>query len=279
MKKTTRRKFFKTVVATGTLAVVGSKVLGSDSYSDLENISKTQNPTAINRFALVNRHNPVLKKIEPLSPLSVGNGEFAFTCDVTGLQTFPDEYKNAMPLCTMSQWGWHTIPHPKNLTEKDLRLADFDTYGRKVSYHTSSEGQKELFDWLRENPHRLHLGQIGLRILKASGTDAQATDIKDIEQTLDIWKGIITSNFKVEGKTVTVKTAVHPTLDLLAVSIESNLINDEKLSVKIAFPYGSSTMQAVDWQNGHRPFFRRSVYPALFDHHQDERPAASKDVA
>ena len=234
MKKTTRRKFLKTVVATSTLVSVGSKVLGLDlQNSSLQNVSETRKPGAINRFALVNRHNPILKKIEPLSPLSVGNGEFAFTCDVTGLQSFPDEYKNAMPLCTMSNWGWHTIPHPKDLTEKDLRLAEFDTYGRKVGYHTSSEGQKELFDWLRENPHRLHLGQIGLRLLKADGSEAQTTDITDIEQKLDLWKGIITSNFKVAGKAVRVKTAAHPTLDLLAVSIESNLISEEKLSVKI----------------------------------------------
>jgi protein-glucosylgalactosylhydroxylysine glucosidase len=248
MKKTTRRKFLKTVVATGSLVGASNQISGSDTNNSLESIPKTQNKTKINRLALVNRHHPVLKKIEPLAPLSVGNGEFAFTCDVTGLQTFPDEYKNAMPLCTMSQWGWHTIPNAKNLTEKDLRLAEFDTYGRKVGYHTSSTEQKELFDWLRENPHRLHLGQIGLQILKSDGTEAQATDMTDIEQTLELWKGIIASNFKVEGKPVNVKTAVHPTLDLLAVSIESSLINKEKLSVKIAFPYGSSTMQAVDWQ-------------------------------
>src|SRR5207244_7268814 len=62
----------------------------------------------IDRAALVKRHNPVLRAIDPLSPLSVGNGEFAFTADVTGLQTFPDVYAQALPLCTMSQWGWHT---------------------------------------------------------------------------------------------------------------------------------------------------------------------------
>jgi hypothetical protein len=105
MKKTTRRKFLKTVVATGSLVGASNQISGSDTNNSLESIPKTQNKTKINRLALVNRHHPVLKKIEPLAPLSVGNGEFAFTCDVTGLQTFPDEYKNAMPLCTMSQAG------------------------------------------------------------------------------------------------------------------------------------------------------------------------------
>jgi hypothetical protein len=44
----------------------------------------------IDRQALVTRHNPVLTAIDPLSPLTVGNGEFAFGADVTGLQTFPE---------------------------------------------------------------------------------------------------------------------------------------------------------------------------------------------
>jgi len=57
----------------------------------------------IDRFALVTRHNPHVTKIDPLSPLSLANGEFAFTADVTGLQTFPQLYSDAMPLCTMSQ--------------------------------------------------------------------------------------------------------------------------------------------------------------------------------
>ena len=148
----------------------------------------------------------------------------------------------------MSQWGWHTAPNPKNFKESDLRLTEYETYGRKVGYMTSSEGQKELFDWLRQNPHRLHLGQIGLRLTKSNQSEAQSADVSDIEQKLDLWTGTITSRFKVEGKAVTVKTAVHPTLDLLAVSIESSLIDDGKLAVRFAFPYGSPTMQATDWE-------------------------------
>jgi hypothetical protein len=45
----------------------------------------------IDRFTLVTRHNPTLNKFDLLSPLSVGNGEFAFTADVTGLQTFSED--------------------------------------------------------------------------------------------------------------------------------------------------------------------------------------------
>jgi hypothetical protein len=62
-------------------------------------------PARLNRRDVVSRHNPTLRGIDPRSPLSVGNGEFAFTADPTGLQTFPQPYETQMPLCTQSQWG------------------------------------------------------------------------------------------------------------------------------------------------------------------------------
>jgi hypothetical protein len=232
MMKVTRREFIGGLAATGALVKAG---FGSGK------------PAKIDRYALVSRHNPVMRKLDPLSPLSVGNGEFAFTCDITGLQTFPEEYTNGMPLCTMSQWGWHTKPMPDHLKGKELKLTDYDTYGRKVGYMTMKTGQEELFDWLRENPHRLHLGQIGFQLLKADGSQAAASDITNIEQKLDLWTGMITSRFKFEGKAVNVRTAVHPEFDLLGVSVESELISDERLSVRFALPYGSPTMQAADW--------------------------------
>src|SRR5436305_14806216 len=165
--------------------------------------------TPIDRKALVTRHNPILRKLDPLSPLSLGNGEFAFTADVTGLQTFPDEYENSMPLCTMSQWGWHTTPLPAGLDPNALRLNQYDTHGRTVGYHTSSEGQTELFNWLRENPHRLHLGRARLNLSKGDEGGGMR-DITDIRQELDLWSGMISSRFIFAGEPVTVRTAVHP---------------------------------------------------------------------
>ena len=214
-----RRAFLEALLATGVLA---PRTLGS---------------RAIDRHALVTRHNPRLTKIDPLSPLSLGNGEFAFTADITGLQTFPRLYDGAMPLCTMSQWGWHTRPLPPSLQSQTLRPKLYDTHGRKVGYHTSSEGQTELFNWLRENPHRLHLGQIGL-------VDIDPANISEIDQELDLWRGVLKSKFKLLGEPVSITTAVHPVQDLLAVVIESHLPD---LAVRIAFPYGSPSMQAADW--------------------------------
>ncbi len=51
----------------------------------------------IDRKELVSRHNIEIKAIDTLASLSVGNGTFAYTVDVTGLQTFPEVYQHGVP--------------------------------------------------------------------------------------------------------------------------------------------------------------------------------------
>jgi hypothetical protein len=70
------------------------------------------NSGKLDRRALVTRHNPTLRVFGPRAPLSVGNGEFAFTADSTGLQTFPQLYDNQMPLCTHGNRSGAGIPLP-----------------------------------------------------------------------------------------------------------------------------------------------------------------------
>src|SRR5262245_39931326 len=67
--------------------------------------------TPIDRFTLVTHHNVVIHEPDSLGSLSVGNGEFAFTVDVSGLQSFPAFYENGIPLGTQSQWAWHAFPN------------------------------------------------------------------------------------------------------------------------------------------------------------------------
>lgn len=204
---------------------------------------------AVDRRRRVARHDPRINGFVVSAPLSVGNGEFAFTADATGLQTFPELYLNSVPLCTQSQWGWHSFPPLAGLGPADLRLEHYNTYGRQVGYATSAKGQQELYRWLRENPHRLHLGRIGLLF------DARPEQLTAVQQTLDLWSGILHSAFRFEGQPVAVETAVHPQLDLLAVRITSPLIAAGRLGILLEFPYGSPEMTAADWS---RPEAHRS---------------------
>lgn len=207
---------------------------------------------AINRYELVSRHNPIITKVDPLAPLSVGNGEFAFTADITGLQTFPEVYAKGIPICTQSHWGWHTKPvndKKESYSLSELERELFETYGKKVGYITNSKGQEEIFNWLRQNPHRLHLAQIGLDIKKEDLSPVSVEDIADPRHTLDLWTGIMHSTFKVEGYVVETETCCHPNKDILAFKVRSELFTKGRLNVKIKFPYGTPDMTAADWNN------------------------------
>lgn len=204
----------------------------------------------IDRHALVTRHNVTLTKPDLLTPLSVGNGEFAFTADITGLQTFPAYHSKGMSLGTQSQWAWHSVPNPQCYTLAGV-LNEYTIAGRRVPYAdsgTPSGGYSPAAEWLRANPHRLHLGRIGLHIVKSDGSPAAIDDLSETVQTLDLWSGSLSSRFQVEGQPATVATVCHPTRDLLAIRIESPLVENRRLSVRLAFPYGATEWgQAADW--------------------------------
>ena len=195
-----------------------------------------QPSSPIDRRDVVSRHNPTLRSFQPLSPLSVGNGEFAFTADATGLQTFPSLYDTAMPLCTQAQWGWHSSP---DRPAGDLRLEDFETSGRKVGYPTGSKGQSTLFNWLRENPHRLHLGQIGFDIEKPE-------DVRVKQQTLDLWTGTLHSEFAWLGKDITVETSCSGSTDGILVKVRG------RVPVVFEFPYATGAFDGADWAHPDR---------------------------
>lgn len=126
------------------------------------------NLNGIDRFAVVNRHNIRNISFDTLSSLTVGNGKFAVTVDATGLQTFPELYENGIPLGTMCEWGWHSFPNAGNFKIKDT-YKYYDVEGRKIPYaiQWNETGKPQnAATYFRENPHRLHMGSIGLELLK-----------------------------------------------------------------------------------------------------------------
>jgi len=197
----------------------------------------------IDRKKVVERHFPTYTKIEPLAPLSVGNGEFAFTADITGLQTFPSEYE--VPLGTQSQWGWHYTQKPNLYDFKDIKLQSLETHGRRVSYPLYPEGHDEAYHWLRQNPHRVQLGQVSFRFIKENGEQAESRDIEGIKQTLNLWEGVLYSEFLVAGVPVKVVTTCHPKIDQVSVKVNSPLVKDRRLQIVVRFP--NPDMTSRDW--------------------------------
>ena len=197
---------------------------------------------SINRHAVVERNNPHVEAMDSLSSLSVGNGGFAMTVDGTGLQSFPKAYSKGVPLGTMSDWGWHSFANPENYQpEESWRYYDFGR-GRKEPYATQVKDdmrKKAAGDWYRVNPHRLHLGVMGLHL----GTDPH--QIKNVNQTLDMWKGVVHSTFMYQGKGYEVTTACDPNQDMIGTNVKSA----GKITIDFRFPYptGAHSDDACDW--------------------------------
>ena len=208
----------------------------------------------INRKAVVQRHNILVSKFDSLSSLSVGNGNFAFTVDGTGMQSFPDAYAKGVPLGMQSVWGWHSFPNNENLRIEEAQKT-YDLEGRKISYTVQvkePERGKKAVDYFRVNQHRLQLGNIGLEIKKKNGRNAGISDIQNVRQELDLWTGIITSTFEIEGNSVKVTTAAHQQQDIAAFRIESPLLQSQRIAVRLRFPYPNGQWKDVgnDWDDG-----------------------------
>lgn len=207
----------------------------------------------IDRYAVVSRHNVVLHAPDTLGSLSVGNGEFAFTVDVSGLQTFPSEYENGIALGTQSQWGWHSLPSKEKYSVKDVARLFESCDGTKAPYAVQrSDGREGLAtQFLRANPHRIHLGLIGLIMTKENGDTVRLEDLNEIEQVLDLWSGKIESTYKIEDVPVHVTLYSHQQDDGIAVKVESALINQGRLKISFEFPYGKDchVCPGYDWTN------------------------------
>ncbi len=209
------------------------------------NIAATEK--AINRKALVTRNNPVVTSVDTLASLSVGNGSFAFTTDVTGLQTFPEYYRNGVPLGTQSEWGWHSFDNPDALRiEESYKMYDFG-HGHRELYATEFKEKgraRDAANWYRSNPHRLHLGCIGLEV-----EGLKPSDIRNPRQTLDLWTGTISSRFKAHGNKYAVTTVCHPQRDMVSSRVKSH-----HASINLRFPYptGGHSDDACNWNANNR---------------------------
>lgn len=228
----------------------------------------------IDRKAVVTRHNPEIRECGLRGPLQVGNGEFAFGFDISGLQTFSDNAN------TMSNWGWYRFPLPQGQRPEDFRGAEWNAQGRMVRYDIPNPGQGELRDWMVRNPQRINLGRMGLILVKDDGTRAAPEDLADPVQRLDLWTGTATSRYSIDGREVTVTTVGHPDRDAVAVRISSEKVADGTIGVFLRFPFPSNTEfgSAADWNSpgrhrtelapgDHRASFHRTLGDTNYDVH------------
>jgi hypothetical protein len=229
----------------------------------------------INRKQVVERHIVTNKKFDSLSSLTVGNGSFAFTVDITGMQTFPSAYAKGVALGTQSEWGWHSFPDTSNFKFSET-LKEYDQAGRKVTYSVQlkPERNKNAVNYFRQNPHRLQLGNLGFVIQKKDGSEVTLNDITSIKQTLNPYTGIVQTHFTVEETAVDVTTVCHQQKDIISVKIVSDLIKQNRLKVKLQFPFPTDSFKDVATnysnENNHQSsFLQPSKQSAVILHQLD----------
>ena len=211
--------------------------------------STAQKSESIDRTALLERNAPVVVAFDSLSSLTVGNGELAMTVDASGLQTFPALYQGGVPLGTQSQWGWHSFPNTNNYRPEEA-LKEFNFHGHPELYACQFKEpgrQHDAADFLRANPHRLHLGQIGL--IDPSGQELTPERFTNINQRLDLATGTITSRYDLDCEPMTVLTAADPEADAVAFSLASPLMKEGRVGIRLTLPYptGRHVDDACNW--------------------------------
>ncbi|MFG2961227.1 hypothetical protein ACGF5O_46855 [Streptomyces sp. NPDC048291] len=227
----------------------------------------------IDRKSLVRRHTVEIDRPDPSHVLTVGNGDFAYTADITGMQSFPAyhdqdaamaEHRLAVNTATMTTWSWHAMPHPEGYTLADA-MSEYDTSRGKVSYPDrfglaamlggDLPEEMRAGAWLSANPQRLDLGRIGLLLRPSLDSEPEATPeaLAETRQSLDLWTGTISSRFSYAGHGVKVTTVADPEHARIAFRIESSLLTSGLAGIVIRFPYASdSFFQTSDWASPER---------------------------
>lgn len=238
----------------------------------------TDNTTAsINREAVLFRNNPIITKADNLASLTVGNGHFAATVDVTGLQSYTTDYEQGIPLTTMSDWGWHSFPNTEKLTPADTEKSYDLGHGHQEVYaveYKQNGRNKQATEYFRVNPHRLNLGAIGLQLTDNQSNPIALNQLTDIHQELHLWDAQIGSHFLADGKPVDVITFCRPDRDQLVARVKSPLLKNQqaKVAIRLPYPTGKHADHAADWSKTDRhtsSIVKQDAQSALIQHQLD----------
>jgi len=186
--------------------------------------------TPLDRRAIVDRHRIQTDQTGELLP--VGNGNICFNVDGTGLQTFKGD--------VLSHWGWFSEPLLERYTWDDVPETGTYQKGWLTGLDKFPADRFDLYHWIRESPHQMNLART--RFLRADGSELKPEEIKDVKRDLDLWTGVHTTTFTLDGTPVKVATCISDDVDLdstVGIKIDSELVQSGKLVVEITFPYPS----------------------------------------
>jgi hypothetical protein len=198
----------------------------------------------IDRQAVVRRHCVELTQADPATVLTVGNGDFAYSADITGMQTFTFDGQEAarsagacaVSTATTASWGWHPVPPFQSARDRagssgKPGLAAVPAGQAPAEYRAAGA-------WPDPGPQRFDLGRIGLLLRPGPGAPpaAGADELQCPRQRLDPWSGVITSTFEYAGCPVRVTTVADPHNARVAFRVESALLSSGRASIAVRFP-------------------------------------------
>lgn len=152
-----------------------------------ESLSPPADQKRIDRQALVTRHDIDWASLDGQIPL--GNGNFAFNADGTGLETVGGN--------TMSHWCWHNFPLPPGVTRDDIKPWATPDHGRLKGLTTKPP--EAIFNWERDNPQPLNLGRIGF--ISEEGERLTAADVQVDARRLEFVDRTVDQPFHLPGPT------------------------------------------------------------------------------
>lgn len=172
----------------------------------------------VEKFDIIN------EKIDSLAPLTIGNGNLAFTMDITGLQTLAKEYKT-IPLLTMAnKFAQKEIV---GALEKEKFLA---RDGRIVSYMTTSVGQEEAFTSRRTNRFKYNMFNLAFYF---NDELIKKEEISLIKQRLYLYYGLVVSKFTYQNEEIITRAYVDSKFDTIVFSFKSRLFK-KGLNVRLS---------------------------------------------
>ncbi|MDO4582746.1 MAG: hypothetical protein Q4D62_01465 [Planctomycetia bacterium] len=188
----------------------------------------------LDREKIVRRH--TLENLPMEVEIPLGNGEFCFNVDGTGVQTLRGN--------TMAHWGWHSFPLPEGFSEKDIPATGTFQQGRNTlaGDHSFPPEKQALRQWLFDNPHRADL--VRIQWTRGDGTAIPPEAIRQVSRKMDLWTGLHRCEWILDGETVVVETVVGMESDALAVQVHSPLLAVGKLIATLDFPYPTIISEA-----------------------------------
>lgn len=165
------------------------------------------------------KYNLKFNHIDSKNPVTIGNGDFAITLDQTGTQSLYEIYKD-IPLSTMSNKNWFYKD------KKDIK----PSYVDGKAYMLFNLDNDPNYQTNRQYPFKYSFMQI---LLYDNDKLIDINNIKDVEQELDLYKGIVTSSFNYREKINKTTSFIYQDHDEFNFKLQSDNLN---LALKFNYP-------------------------------------------